>query len=328
MEPFLIGLAVALVVLFFTTVKIVKERTALVVERFGKYNRILSPGLNMMIPLLDKVSKKVNLKIQQMNVHVETKTKDNVFIKLQASVHVQVMPSKVREACYELDDPYAQISSYIFDVVRAEVPKLDLDDVFVRKDDIANAVKSEISENMEIYGYKIIQTLITDIDPDALVKESMNRINAARRNKEALSEDAEGRKIAKIKDAEAEKESKRLQGEGVAEQRLAIIKGFADSVEGFSNTLKDVSAQEIMQFVLLTQHYDTIRDIGEKNSSILVPYSPGTLKSLQEQIMEGSMLSDEMKDLRIESSKEIKGPKSFKEKEKQMLDIHKNIDDI
>jgi regulator of protease activity HflC (stomatin/prohibitin superfamily) len=282
----------------------------------------------MMIPLLDKVSKKVNLKIQQMNVHVETKTKDNVFIKLQASVHVQVMPSKVREACYELDDPYAQISSYIFDVVRAEVPKLDLDDVFVRKDDIANAVKSEISENMEKYGYKIIQTLITDIDPDALVKESMNRINAARRNKEALSEDAEGRKIAKIKDAEAEKESKRLQGEGVAEQRLAIIKGFADSVEGFSNTLKDVSAQEIMQFVLLTQHYDTIRDIGEKNSSILVPYSPGTLKSLQEQIMEGSMLSDEMKDLRIESSKEIKGPKSFKEKEKQMLDIHKNIDDI
>jgi regulator of protease activity HflC (stomatin/prohibitin superfamily) len=238
------------------------------------------------------------------------------------------MPSKVREACYELDDPYAQISSYIFDVVRAEVPKLDLDDVFVRKDDIANAVKSEISENMEKYGYKIIQTLITDIDPDALVKESMNRINAARRNKEALSEDAEGRKIAKIKDAEAEKESKRLQGEGVAEQRLAIIKGFADSVEGFSNTLKDVSAQEIMQFVLLTQHYDTIRDIGEKNSSILVPYSPGTLKSLQEQIMEGSMLSDEMKDLRIESSKEIKGPKSFKEKEKQMLDIHKNIDDI
>ena len=328
MEPFLIGLAVALVVLFFTTVKIVKERTALVVERFGKYNRILSPGLNMMIPLLDKVSKKVNLKIQQMNVHVETKTKDNVFIKLQASVHVQVMPSKVREACYELDDPYAQISSYIFDVVRAEVPKLDLDDVFVRKDDIANAVKSEISENMEKYGYKIIQTLITDIDPDSLVKESMNRINAARRNKEALSEDAEGRKIAKIKDAEAEKESKRLQGEGVAEQRLAIIKGFADSVEGFSNTLKDVSAQEIMQFVLLTQHYDTIRDIGEKNSSILVPYSPGTLKSLQEQIMEGSMLSDEMKDLRIESSKEIKGPKSFKEKEKQMLDIHKNIDDI
>jgi regulator of protease activity HflC (stomatin/prohibitin superfamily) len=325
----LIGILVGLLVIFFLTVRVVKERSALVVERFGKYNRILSPGLNFLIPFLDIVSKRVNLKIQQMNVHVETKTKDNVFIKLQASVHVQVMSNKVKEACYELDDPYAQISSYIFDVVRAEVPKLDLDDVFVRKDDIANAVKSELSENMEIYGYRIIQTLITDIDPDALVKESMNRINAARRNKEALSEDAEGRKVAKIKDAEAEKESKRLQGEGVAEQRLAIIKGFADSVEDFSNTLKDVSPIEIMQFVLLTQHYDTIKDIGEKNSSILVPYSPGTLKSLQEQIMEGSIMSDEAKRLRSEAEKELKTtPKTFKDKEKQILDINKNIDDL
>ena len=251
-----------------------------------------------------------------------------MFVKLQASVHVQVMSNKVKEACYELDDPYGQISAFIFDVVRAEVPKLDLDDVFVRKDDIAIAVRKEISENMEQYGYRIVQTLITDIDPDLLVKESMNRINAARRNKEALSEDAEGRKIAKIKDAEAEKESKRLQGEGVADQRLAIIKGFADSVEDFSNTLKDVSPIEIMQFVLLTQHYDTIKDIGEKNSSILVPYSPGSLKSLQEQIMEGSFMSDEMRQLKIENNGDKKEIKSFKEKEKHLLDIDKNIKDV
>jgi regulator of protease activity HflC (stomatin/prohibitin superfamily) len=328
MFPFLIGIVVAILLVLFWSVKVVKERSAFVVERFGKYNRILHPGLNFVVPLLDKVSRRLNLKIQQMNVHVETKTKDNVFIKLQASVHVQVMQNKVREACYELDDPYAQISSYIFDVVRAEVPKLDLDDVFVRKDDIANAVRAELSENMEKYGYRIIQTLITDIDPDALVKESMNRINAARRNKEALSEDAEGRKIAKIKDAEAEKESKRLQGEGVANQRLAIVKGFADSVEDFSNTLQDVSPIEIMQFVLLTQHYDTIRDIGEKNSSILVPYSPGTLKSLQEQIMEGSFLSDEMRHLKTEQKQVKKEVKSFKDKEKQILDIDQNIDNI
>jgi regulator of protease activity HflC (stomatin/prohibitin superfamily) len=327
MLSFLLGLFIAFVVFGFSTIRMVRERTALVVERFGKYNRILNPGLNFVVPFLDKVSKKVNLKIQQMNVHVETKTKDNVFIKLQASVHVQVMSTKVREACYELDDPYAQISSYIFDVVRAEVPKLDLDDVFVRKDDIANAVKSEISENMEKYGYKIIQTLITDIDPDALVKESMNRINAARRNKEALSEDAEGRKIAKIKDAEAEKESKRLQGEGVAEQRLAIIKGFADSVEDFSNTLQDVSAQEIMQFVLLTQHYDTMKEIGEKNSSILVPYTPGALKSIQEQVFEGTLLSDELKKLKQEGDQKRK-IEDFKDKEKRILDIDQSISDL
>ena len=328
MSPIIIAAIAAIVFLFFSSVKMIKERSAAVVERFGKFSRVLNPGLHILVPVLDKVSKKMNLKVQQMNVHVETKTKDNVFVKLQASVHVQVMATKVKEACYELDDPYAQISSYIFDVVRAEVPKLDLDDVFVRKDDIAIAVKAELSENMEKYGFRIVQTLITDIDPDLLVKDSMNRINAARRNKEALSEDAEGRKIAKIKDAEAEKESKRLQGEGVADQRLAIIKGFADSVEDFSNTLKDVSPIEIMQFVLLTQHYDTIKDIGEKNSAIIVPYNPGTLQSLQEQVMQGTFMGDEMRKLKIDAQKDEKKELSFKEREKKILDIDENIDNI
>lgn len=328
MSPIIIAAIAAIVFLFFSSVKMIKERSAAVVERFGKFSRVLNPGLHILVPVLDKVSKKMNLKVQQMNVHVETKTKDNVFVKLQASVHVQVMANKVKEACYELDDPYAQISSYIFDVVRAEVPKLDLDDVFVRKDDIAIAVKAELSENMEKYGFRIVQTLITDIDPDLLVKDSMNRINAARRNKEALSEDAEGRKIAKIKDAEAEKESKRLQGEGVADQRLAIIKGFADSVEDFSNTLKDVSPIEIMQFVLLTQHYDTIKDIGEKNSAIIVPYNPGTLQSLQEQVMQGTFMGDEMRKLKIDAQKDEKKELSFKEREKKILDIDENIDNI
>lgn len=326
MSPFLIGGIVVAVFLLFSCVKMVKERTALVVERLGKFNRILQPGLNFLVPILEKSSKTINLKIQQMNVHIETKTKDNVFVKLQVSVHVQVMKSRVKEAHYELDDPYAQISSYIFDVVRAEVPKLELDDVFVRKDDIAIAVKHELSDNMEQYGYQIIKTLITDIDPDGLVKDSMNRINAAKRNKEALAEDAEGRKIAKIKDAEAEKESKRLQGEGVAEQRLAIIQGFADSVEDFSKTLSDVSPVEIMQFVLLTQHYDTIKDIGEKNSAILVPYSPGTLQTLQEQILEGSALSSELNKMKInqtehEKKNEGKSLSTFEEREKDILNI-------
>jgi regulator of protease activity HflC (stomatin/prohibitin superfamily) len=330
MSPFVIGAIVVAAFLILSCIKMVKERTALVVERLGKFNRILQPGLNFIVPILEKSSKVINLKIQQMNVHIETKTKDNVFVKLQVSVHVQVMKSRVKEAYYELDDPYAQISSYIFDVVRAEVPKLELDDVFVRKDDIAIAVRHELSDNMEQYGYQIIKTLITDIDPDGMVKESMNRINAAKRNKEALAEDAEGRKIAKIKDAEAEKESKRLQGEGVAEQRLAIIQGFADSVEDFSKTLSDVSPVEIMQFVLLTQHYDTIKDIGEKNSSILVPYSPGSLQTLQEQILEGSALSNELNKMKINQTNnpkdDGKGIPTFKEKEMDILDIDTDID--
>jgi regulator of protease activity HflC (stomatin/prohibitin superfamily) len=299
----LIVAVLVLAFIFFSTVKVVQEKTAKIVQRFGSFSRILHPGINFCVPFLETVAGTVNLKVQQLDIHIETKTKDDVFVKLQVSVHVQIMRNKVKEAFYELDDPYSQISSYIFDTVRAEVPKLELDDVFSRKDDIATAVKHELAEHMEQYGYRIVQTLITDIDPDALVKESMNRINAAKRNKEAIFEDAEGRKIARIKDAEADKESKRLQGEGVAEQRLAIIKGFADSVEDFSNTLNDVSPIEIMQFVLLTQHYDTIKDIGEKNSSIIVPYSPGTLQNLQQQLMEGNMMADEINRLSRETSK-------------------------
>jgi regulator of protease activity HflC (stomatin/prohibitin superfamily) len=303
MEIVLIAALVFLVITFFATVKIVQEKSAKVVQRLGSFSRILHPGIHFCVPFVETVRGTVNLKVQQLDVHIETKTKDNVFVKMQVSVHVKVIKEKVREAFYELDDPYSQISSYIFDVVRAEVPKLELDDVFARKEDIANAVRVELSEHMFKYGYKIIQTLITDIDPDALVKESMNKINSAKRNKEALLEDAEGRKMAKIKDAEAEKESKRLQGEGVADQRLAIIKGFADSVEDFSNTLENVSPIEIMQFVLLTQHYDTIRDIGEKNSSLIVPYSPGSLQNLQQQLMEGNFMADEINKLSTERMK-------------------------
>jgi regulator of protease activity HflC (stomatin/prohibitin superfamily) len=320
-------IGIVLLFLFFSTIKIVQERTAKIVQRLGSFNRILHPGINFCIPIIENIAGTVNLKVQQLDIHIETKTHDDVFVKLQVSVHVQIMKNKVQEAFYELDDPYAQISSYIFDTVRAEVPKLDLDDVFSRKDDIATAVKTELSEHMDKYGYKIVQTLITDIDPDSLVKESMNRINAAKRNKEAIAEDAEGRKIAKILDAEADKESKRLQGEGVAEQRLAIIKGFADSVEDFSNTLSGVSPIEIMQFVLLTQHYDTIKDIGEKNSAIIVPYSPGNLQNLQQQLMEGNLMADKISELSKERQKGVDNM-SFAQKEKSILDIDTNIDSI
>jgi regulator of protease activity HflC (stomatin/prohibitin superfamily) len=326
MLPFTIGAAVVFLFFLFSTVKIVSEKSAKIVQRLGSFNRILQPGINFCIPVLESVAGTVSLKVQQLQVQIETKTKDDVFVKLQVSVHVRILEDKVKQAFYELDNPYNQISSYIFDTVRAEVPKLELDDVFSRKDDIATAVRTELAEYMEKYGYHIVETLITDIEPDALVKESMNRINAAKRNKEAIAEDSEGRKIAKIKDAEADKEARRLQGEGVANQRLAIIKGFADSVQDFNNTLTTVSPIEIMQFVLLTQHYDTIKEIGEKNSSIIVPYSPGNVQNLQQQLMEGSIMADEINRLSKERAK-IPVVKTFQEKEKAILDIKQNIND-
>lgn len=339
---FIIGIAIVafLAIVLFNTYIIVQERTARVVQRLGQFNRVLKPGLHFLIPFLDSASKPIDLRIRQIDVQIETKTKDNVFVQIRVSVHLQVREDLVQDAYYKLSDPISQLSSYIYDDVRAEVPKMSLDDVFARKEDIAFSIQENLATQMQDYGYRIIKALITDIEPDSLVKESMNRINAARRNKEALSEDAEGRKMAKIKDAEAEKESKRLQGEGVADQRLAIIKGFADSVQDFSETLKDVSAVEIMQFVLLTQHYDTIKEIGERNSTMLVPYSPNSVSDLQQQIMQGSFMSNKMHDIQQKIEKEghnkvslegmdklEKARVQFQQKQESILDVDKDIND-
>lgn len=283
--------------ILFSILFIVKEQTSVVIERLGKFHKVAGPGINIKIPFIDRIAAVMNLRLQQLDVVVETKTLDNVFVKTKVSVQYQVVKDKVKEAYYSLNNPTAQISSYIFDEVRAAVPRLDLDDLFSKKDEIAIAVNESIAEIMDNYGYAIIKTLITDIDPDAKVKESMNRINAAKRDREATIQEADAKKITIIKEAEAEAESKRLAGEGIAKQRLEIIRGFKESVEDFQRSLKDVTPNEVMQFVLMTQYFDTLNNIGtnSKNSSILVPHSPGALKDFQEQIITGTLLAESSK---------------------------------
>jgi len=285
------------VLLFLSSIIIVKEQTSVIIERLGKFSRVAHSGINFKIPLIDRKASTQNLRVQQLDVLVETKTLDNVFVNVKVSVQFNVIRSKVREAYYSLDNPKGQIASYIFDEVRAEVPRLDLDDLFSKKDDIANAVRDNIAEIMDAYGYSIIKTLITDIDPDAKVKESMNRINAAKRDRDAALQEAEAKKITIIKEAEAEAEAKRLAGEGIAKQRLEIIRGFKESVEDFQRSLQGVTHEEVMQFVLMTQYFDTLNNIGtnSKNSAILVPHSPGALKDFQEQIVSGTFLADHTK---------------------------------
>lgn len=288
-----------IVIVFLIIIKgvvIVKEQTSLVIERLGKFNRIANPGITFIIPFIDKKAGSLNLRLQQLDVEIETKTKDDVFVHLQVSVQYQVSKTKIKEAYYSLDNPRNQIASYVFDDVRAEVPKLELDDVFARKEDIAIAVQQNIAESMNDYGYLIVKALITDINPDAKVKESMNRINAAKREKEAAFEEGEAKKIKIIKEAEAEAESKRLSGEGIAKQRLEIVRGFKESVEDFKKSMNNVTHEEIMQFVLMTQYFDTIKDIGanSKNSSILIPHSPGGMKEVRDQIILGTYVGQQM----------------------------------
>ncbi|MEC8616646.1 MAG: SPFH domain-containing protein [Bacteroidota bacterium] len=275
---------------------IIPERQSWVIQRLGKFNRIARPGFKLRIPIIESVASKENLKIQQLDVDVETKTNDDVFVILKISVQYRIINNKVYEAFYELDDPHGQIASYIFDEVRAEVPKLPLDDVFAKKDDIAIAVRDNISAQMEQYGYKIVKTLITDINPDELVKASMNKINAATREKEAAVQEAEAEKIRIVKRAEAEADSKRLSGEGIAKQRLEIVRGFKESVEDFQKALQEVDPQEIMQFVLMTQYFDTLTAIGanENNNTVMVPHTPGGMKDFQQQIIQGTFIGEEL----------------------------------
>lgn len=282
--------------LILKSVMIIPERQSWVIQRLGKFNRISQPGFKLKIPILESIASKENLRIQQLDVDVETKTLDDVFVILKISVQYRIISSKVYEAFYELDDPHGQIASYIFDEVRAEVPKLGLDDVFGKKDDIALAVRDNISSQMDKYGYKIVKTLITDINPDELVKASMNKINAATRDKEAAVQEAEGEKIRIVKRAEAEADSKRLSGEGIAQQRLEIVRGFKESVEDFQKALQDVDPQEIMQFVLMTQYFDTLTAIGanENNNTVMVPHTPGGMKDFQQQIIEGTFVGKEL----------------------------------
>ena len=252
----------------------VKQQTSAIVERFGRFLAVRSSGLRFKIPLVDRISGRINLKIQQLDVLVETKTKDDVFVRLKISVQFQVLKQKVYDAFYKLENPHDQITSYVFDVVRAEVPKMKLDDVFERKDDVAIAVKTELNEAMINYGYDIIKTLVTDIDPDVQVKAAMNRINAAEREKVAAEYEAEAERIKIVAKARAEAESKRLQGQGIADQRREIARGLEESVDVLNNV--GINSQEASALIVVTQHYDTLQSIGEHTNSnlILLPNSP------------------------------------------------------
>ncbi|MDB2394433.1 SPFH domain-containing protein [Flavobacteriaceae bacterium] len=263
-----------IILLLFIAVFIVTQQTAAIVERFGRFQSIRQSGLQLRIPLVDRIAGRLSLKIQQLDVIVETKTKDDVFVKLKVSVQYMVIKDKVYDAFYKLDYPHDQITSYVFDVVRAEVPKMRLDDVFERKDDIAIAVKSELNDAMINYGYDIIKTLVTDIDPDLQVKEAMNRINAAEREKIAAQYDGDAARILIVEKAKAEAESKRLQGQGIADQRREIARGLEESVEVLNKV--GINSQEASALIVVTQHYDTLQSIGEETNSnlILLPNSP------------------------------------------------------
>src|SRR6478736_3443819 len=299
MTPVLIFIIIFGLIIFLSSFFTVKQQTSVIIERFGKFMSVRNSGLQFKIPLIDRIAGRVNLRIQQLDVLIETKTKDNVFIKMKVSVQFKVIQEHVYEAFYKLEYPHDQITAYVFDVVRAEVPKLILDDVFERKDDIAVAVKRELNEAMTTYGYDIINTLVTDIDPDIQVKNAMNRINAADREKTAAEFEGESTRIRIVAKAKAEAESKRLQGQGIADQRREIARGLVESVEVLNKV--GINSQEASALIVITQHYDTLQAIGADTNSnlILLPNSPQAasdmLNSMVTSFSASNIIGEEMK---------------------------------
>ena len=270
---------------FFT----VNTAQVAIITRFGKFLRVADPGLNWKMPYFDSVSGVVSLRVNQISLTMETKTKDNVFVTIPVSVQFQVVEDKVFDAYYKLSNPQAQIESYVFNSILGHVPTLTLDEAFEQMQQISVAVKKDLDEVMDTFGYNILRALVTDIVPDAKVKAAMNDINAAQREQIAAQARGEADKILKVKQAEAEAESKALQGDGVARQRQAIIKGLQSSVEQFKSAVEGSTARDVMAMVLLTQYFDTMREVGVmgKSSTIFLPSSPGTVNDLMTQIMAG-----------------------------------------
>ena len=269
-----------IIMLLAGSVFVVKQQTAVIIERFGKFSSIRQSGLNFIVPFIDRKAGKISLKIQQLDVIVETKTKDDVFVHLKISVQFLIQRDHVYNAFYKLQNPHEQITAFIFDTVRAEVPKMILDDVFVKKEEIALAIKRELKEAMLDYGYDIIKALVTDIDPDENVKIAMNRINAAEREKVAAQHEGDAQRILIVERAKAEAESKRLQGKGIADQRREIARGLEESVDVLNRA--GINPQEASALIVITQHYDTLQAIGQdtKSNLILLPNNPNAASDM------------------------------------------------
>ena len=278
---------------FFT----VRTAEAAIVVRFGKFLRVAQPGLNWKMPYIDSIAGRVNLRVNQISLTIETKTKDNVFVTIPISVQNRVRPETVAQAYYRLSNPMEQIKSYVEQVILGHVPGMTLDEVFASQSSIALAVKKELEVDMTEFGFEIVNVLVTDIIPDIKVKSAMNDINAAQREQVAATARGEAEKILVVKRAEAEAESKALQGQGIANQRKAIIEGLQTSVELFHRTVEGVSTPEVMQLVLITQYFDTIKSIGEsdKTNTLFVSHAPGAVRDIADQITQSMLVAERAK---------------------------------
>ncbi len=288
---------IIILVIIFGSFFTVSTAQVAVITRFGKFRRVAEPGLNWKWPIIDTIAGRVSLRVNQINLTMETKTKDNVFVTIPISVQNRVRPEKAYDAFYKLSNPIEQIQSYVEQVILGHVPGMTLDEVFASQSGIATAVKQELDADMAGFGFEIVNVLVTDIIPDAKVKSAMNDINAAQREQVAANARGEAEKILVVKKAEAEAESKALQGQGIANQRKAIIAGLQGSIDQFKKAVEDATTSEVMQLVMVTQYFDTIKSIGEsdKTNTLFLSHSPAAVREISDQILQSMLTAERAK---------------------------------
>lgn len=280
-------IVVVLIVILFSSLYVVRQQSVAIIERFGRYQKLSNSGIHLRLPFgIDHIAARVQLRLLQSEIVVETKTQDNVFVMMNVATQYRVNENNVTDAYYKLIRPEAQIKSYIEDALRSSVPKLTLDELFEKKDEIALEVQKQVAEEMSTYGYIIVKTLITKVEPDAEVKQSMNEINAAQRKRVAAQELAEADKIKIVTAAEAEAEKDRLHGVGIAQQRKAIVDGLAESIMELKGTNVSLTEEQIMSILLTNQYLDSLNTFAQHgNSSIFLPANPEGAEDIRTQVM-------------------------------------------
>lgn len=254
--------------------KFIKTSTTGILQTFGKFDRTVGPGLRLYIPFIQKITP-VSNRLTQDTFTFEVKTKDNVFATLGLAVQYKIHPDNTEKAFFSLDNPNQQIDAYIENVVRSRAPKMKLDELFESQNDICRSVSDELAEKMKDHGFTIVNTLVTGINPAKEVKEAMNHINASERLMEATRNEANAEFIKKVREAEADRDRKRLQGEGIALQRRAIFEGYEVGVQNMATTL-GLTPQQIIDFITKVQHLDTLEGIGRSanTKTIFIPHDP------------------------------------------------------
>ncbi|KEG07108.1 hypersensitive-induced response protein 1-like [Trypanosoma grayi] len=259
-----------------------------VLETCGRFNTIAGPGCHCVLPWTYKAGT-LSMRLREHHFMIRSKTKDNVFVTLKLTINVQVVPDRVDAAFYGLEEPLSIIQSYVENSVEAKIPLYNLEALFIERGTISQQLKNETDAIMEVYGWDIVSALITEIDPGDEMTEAINSIQKYQRLRVAAVDEAETKKMQRVRAAEALCESRRLAGQGLAEQRKAIVAGLRKSVEVMRHDANGLNNEDVLNLLLINQYYDTMKSVAENSGgSLLIIDGAGGLDAMAKGLRKGA----------------------------------------